>query len=190
MKDLDDDDINIHQFVDIAKHSQQLETVYFQGFTTMKEMVAHILTQLPLKRLFFRNCTIAEEVAQVAVDTLKKLDHSFCKIELFDHVYVYMPIDEYTWHQRISNELWLLTWSNRFQEDRDQLIEFFVCTASVNTKLDFICHKSHVPVQELHTLYCSGTAKLWYFAIIATIWYNNNNKTHQVIVHLTCFILS
>ena len=177
MKHLDEDDINILHFVNIATHSQQLEAVYFQGFTIMKEMIAHVLTQLPLKWLFFKNCTIAEEVAQVAVDTLKKFDHSFCKIG-------FMDIDEYSWHQRISDELLLLTWSNQFQHDRDQLIEFYVCPASVDFKLDLI-HKESPVLDNAVTLQSCGILPYWIQFHTTT-----KTKTHWVVMHLTCFILS
>ena len=43
--------IYINQFVDIAKHSQQLETVHFNGNGITKEMASYIMMQLAIKRL-------------------------------------------------------------------------------------------------------------------------------------------
>ena len=70
----------------------------------------------------------------------------------------------------------LLTWSNQFQEDRDQLIEFLVCGASMDAKLDLICWESCVPLHELDTLHCSDNQKLRYAAKIAAIRYDNDHK--------------
>jgi hypothetical protein len=70
-------DINIYQFVNIAKYSRQLETVYFHGLMIMKAKMSHILTQLPVKEVIFKRCIISEEVVQQAVDTLKHFDHPF-----------------------------------------------------------------------------------------------------------------
>ena len=74
----------INQFVDIAKHCQQLETIHFNGFNITEEMASHIMTQLAIKRLIFKQCRITEEVAQVFVQALKNSDHSFCDIKLFE----------------------------------------------------------------------------------------------------------
>ena len=74
----------INQFVDIAKHSQQLETVHFNGNGITKEMASHIMMQLAIKQLIFMQCEITDDVAQVFVDWLKKGDQSFCEIKLFE----------------------------------------------------------------------------------------------------------
>ena len=73
----------INQFVDIVKHCQQLENVHFNGFRITEEMASHILSQLAIKQLVFKQCGITEEVAQVFVQALKNGDHSFCDIKLF-----------------------------------------------------------------------------------------------------------
>ena len=76
--------IYINKFVDIAKHSQQLEILHLQGSKITKEMASHIMMQLPIKRLVFKSCRITESVAQIFVDLLKKGDHSYCEIQLFE----------------------------------------------------------------------------------------------------------
>ena len=46
--------------------------------------MSHILTQLPVKEVIFKRCTIcSEEVAQVALDALKQFNHHFHVIKLF-----------------------------------------------------------------------------------------------------------
>ena len=74
----------INQFVDIVKHSQQLKTIHFNGNRITKEMASHIMMQLAIKRLIFTECEITASVAQVFVDWLKKGDHNFCDIKLFE----------------------------------------------------------------------------------------------------------
>ena len=78
-------DINLYHFVDIARFSHQLETVYFQGLMITKAKMTHILTQLPVKEVIFKRCIISKEVVQQAVDTLKHFDHSFLMVKLFDN---------------------------------------------------------------------------------------------------------
>ena len=70
-------DIYINQFVNIVKHSQQLETVYFKGTGVTKEMTSHIMTQLAIKWLILLDCDITQDIAEVFVEALKKGDHSF-----------------------------------------------------------------------------------------------------------------
>ena len=84
LKDVHDNYIN--QFVDIAKHCQQLETVHFNGNGITKQMASHIMMQLAIKQLVFMQCEITEGVAQVFVEALKNGDHSFCDKTFWDKV--------------------------------------------------------------------------------------------------------
>ena len=78
------DDFYINQFVDIAKHCQQLETVHFHSCSIQKEMLSRLMTMLPIKQLIFTSCPITKGDAQFVVDFLKKGDHHFCEIKLFE----------------------------------------------------------------------------------------------------------
>ena len=180
-------DITIHHFVDITKCSHQLERVYFQLFTITKANMSHILTQLVVKEVIFFRCSISEEVAQVAVDTLKQFDHPFHEIKLFEtkpykwngrwrNPKDYWADYEREWKQRISGDIQLLTWRNRFENDRNQLIDFLAWDASDDTKLNVMYRESCLPVYELDTLHWTDDQKLWYAFILAAIRYDKDHE--------------
>jgi hypothetical protein len=175
-------DIYINQFINIAKHSQQLETVYFQGLTITKATMSHILTQLPVKEVIFKRCTISEEVAQFAVETLKQFDHSFIKVELFDNwVFAapspWVPADKYDWRNWMKSEIDGLTWSNQFRDDCNLFMkELGPGGASEYDKLYSFCYKGRVHFHELRTLRCRYTDKLWYAAMRAAVMYDNEHN--------------
>ena len=73
------------QFVRITSFCGQLEEVIFHQFVTHQAEMTYILMQLHVKEVHFKKCSIKQQVAQVAVDTLKNFDHTFLNIQLFDN---------------------------------------------------------------------------------------------------------
>ena len=167
----------------IAKHCQQLETIRFNGFNITKEMASHIMMQLAIKRLIFKQCWILEEVAQVFVQALKDCDHSFCDIKLFEtklRRWNYCWTSDHdnwsdyekAWKKCISVEIEdLLTWSNQFREDRDSFLTERLGDASMDHKLDWIVWNSGD--YWLSSLHCSDSQKLYYCAITEAQSYDN-----------------
>ena len=138
------------------------------------------MTMLPIKQLIFTSCTITKEDAQFVVDFLKKGDHHFCEIKLFETKWT-REKDNWTdyeqeWKQRISGEIESLTWSNQFQKDRNELIEFLAGDASDDAKLNIIYRESCLPVYESDTLHWTDDQKLWYAVILAAIRYDNDHE--------------
>ena len=138
-------------------------------------MLSLLTTMLHIKQLIFTSCDITEADAQFFVDFLKKADHHFCEIKLFE-TKTYWTYAKCEWKNRISGQIELLTWNNKLKEDRKELIELLVMDASMDAKLNIVYSESYVLVHELDTLHCSDDQKLWYGCILAAISYDNNTK--------------
>ena len=171
----------INQFVDIANHCQQLETIHFNSFLITEEMASHIMMQQALKQLIFKQCLIMEEVAQVFLQALKNSDHSFCEIKLFETKFYRCDYSwlsdrdnyEKAWKKRTSDEINLLTWSNQFKEDRDCFLRQTLGDASMEHKLDWII--GDCGVHWVRSLCCSNSEKLHYCAMIVAQRYDKSN---------------
>jgi hypothetical protein len=129
----------------IVQSSRQLESLSFRFRSISEEMAVSLMKQLSIERLIFDDCHISKEVAAVFVEALKG-KHSFTEIDLFRESWKYKSWrytrhwreeDDYTrrWKESIAAEIKKLTWSNRFQVDKDTFLHEVLVPASVSEKL-------------------------------------------------------
>jgi hypothetical protein len=144
-----------------------------------KEEMSYILTQLRVKEVRFVHCSISEQVANVAVATLKNYQHPFLLVHLFDNKSGYDASHwmDPEWKERISREIFLLCWSNNFQVDCNLFMkELGPGGPRKYDKLYSFCSQGRVHFHELHTLHCRYTDKLWYAAIMAAVEYDKRHR--------------
>ena len=122
--------------------------------------MTYVLMQLHVKEVQFKKCTIKQQVAQVAVDTLKNFDHTFLNIQLFDNWTFRAPSflvsdAEKEWSERINHEIFQLTASNRFHVDHNHFIKEFIDQGTrFKHRLYSYCVQGGVDFDMLHHLHC------------------------------------
>ena len=142
-------------------------------------MVAALMKQLSIQRLFFTDCDISEQVAAIFVEALEG-EHSFTEIDIFHQQFGrynnrwwrHRKDDKYTrrWKQTITGKIKKLTWSNHFKVYKDTFLHEVLGPASVKEKLDFLFWKRGVSGLSVQS--SSDSEKLWYRAMEAANMYD------------------
>ena len=174
--------INLYHLVHITSFCHQLEEVHLHRLTITKAEMSYILMQLHVKEVTFWKCTISEEVAQVAVDTLRSYQHPFFRVYLFEKSFGVGNEQENEWKYPIMREIYQLTWSNNFRVDCNHFINGLSDHGTrFKQKLESYSYQGHVSYYDLLFSCCRNRdKKLWYAAIMAAVEYNK---------HHTCFLL-
>ena len=174
--------INLMEIVRIATFCCQLEKVTFHRLTINSAEMSYILMHLDVKEVCFQKCNITDNVAEVAVSTLKNYNHTFLNVELFDDWMFTAPSlwvsdDEREFIWRIRRELFLLCSPNKFKVDRNRFIEEFGDQGTrFKYRLIKYCNLGGVDVNELRRLRCRNRhKKLWYAGIMAAIKYDKEH---------------
>jgi hypothetical protein len=174
--------INLMDIVRIATFCRQLENVTFHRLTINSAEMSYILMHLDVKEVCFKKCNITDNVAEVAVSTLKNYNHTFLSVELFDSWMFTAPSlwvsdDEREFMLRIRRELFLLCSPNNFKVDRNRFIEGFGDQGTrFKYRLNLYCYRGGINVNELRSLRCGNRdKKLWYAGIMAAIKYDKEH---------------
>ena len=172
--------MDIMQFVQIASSCQQLEKVIFHCLHINEAEMNFILTNLHVKEVRFKRCCITFDVALVALSTLKRYQHPFLLVHLFDSKSGEDAInlrEHEEYKRRILRKIFLCCYHNNFQVDRNEFItEFAEKGMSFKRRLALYCAKGDEDFNMLRRVHCrSRDQNLWYAGIMAAIRYDKEH---------------
>ena len=137
--------------------------------------MSYILMHLCVKEVTFWKCIISEEVAQVAVDTLRSYEHPFFRVYLFEKAFGIG--EDHEWTYLIMSQIYQLCWSINFQDDRNRFInELKDHGTRFKQKLQYYCWQGRISYYDLLKTRCRNRdKKLRYAAIMVAVEYNKSN---------------
>jgi hypothetical protein len=83
--------------------------------------IVRALCSTPVKTLSLADNAISRRGCGRIVDTLKKLNHGFTKLELFPHSEKSSP-----WQEELRLDIDVLTWENQLQVEKDTWVDWFL----------------------------------------------------------------